>query len=109
MKILITNDDGFDAPGIEALVRICEPLGRVTMVAPNRPRSGVGHAVTTGQPLELREHGRDRFSLSGTPADCVRVALSELLPDADWVLAGINAGGNLGADAYSSGTLAAVR
>lgn len=109
MKILITNDDGFDAPGIEALLRICEPLGRVVMVAPHGPKSGVGHAVTTGQPLELREHGHDRFSLSGTPADCVRVALTELLPDADWVVAGINAGGNLGADAYTSGTLAAVR
>lgn len=109
MKVLVTNDDGFDAPGIAALLRICESLGRVVMVAPDAPNSGVGHAVTTGRPLELREYGRDRFSISGTPADCVRVALTELLPDADWVFAGINAGGNLGADAYTSGTLAAVR
>jgi 5'-nucleotidase len=109
MKILVTNDDGFDAPGIDALFRICARLGQVVMVAPSAPQSGVGHAVTTSRPLELCEHGPDRYSLSGTPADCVRVALREVLPDADWVVAGINAGGNLGADAYTSGTLAAVR
>ncbi len=109
MKILVTNDDGFDAPGMQALVRVCAEFGRVVMVAPHGPQSGVGHAVTTKQPLELREHGVDRYSLSGTPADCARVALLEIAPDADWVVSGINAGGNLGADAYTSGTLAATR
>ncbi len=109
MKILLTNDDGFDAPGIERLRELCARWGEVTVVAPAGAMSGVGHAVTTGEPLALREHGPGRYSLTGTPADCVRVALAELLADADWVVAGINAGGNLGADAYTSGTLAAVR
>lgn len=109
MKVLVTNDDGFDAPGIEALLGVCAPLGRVVMVAPARPQSGVGHAVTTHDSLTLERRGVDRYALGGTPADCVRLALTELLPDADWVIAGINAGGNLGADAYTSGTLAAAR
>ncbi len=109
MKILLTNDDGYDAPGIERLREVCGAWGEVTVVAPAGAMSGVGHAVTTSQPLALREHDAAHFSLSGTPADCVRVGLRELVPDTDWVVAGINAGGNMGADAYTSGTLAAVR
>ena len=109
MKLLVTNDDGIDAPGIEALEQLCRSWGDVVVVAPDRPQSGVGHAVTTHDALELHEVGRGRHALTGTPADCVRVGLHELLPDADWVVAGINAGGNLGADAYTSGTLAAAR
>ncbi len=109
MKILVTNDDGFDAPGMEALLRLCTPLGRVVRCAPAGPQSGVGHAVTTHDRIRIEEHGVDRYALHGTPADCVRIGLAELLPDADWVIAGINAGGNLGADTYTSGTVAAAR
>lgn len=109
MKILLTNDDGFDAPGIERLRQLCSAWGEVTVVAPAGAMSGVGHAVTTAAPLALREYGPGRYSLTGTPADCVRVALQEIVADVDWVVAGINAGGNLGADAYTSGTLAAAR
>lgn len=109
MKFLVSNDDGFGAPGIEGLIELCEARGEVVVVAPDEPRSGVGHAVMTHQPLVLTEHAPGRFSLSGMPADCVRVGLTELAADADWVIAGINAGGNLGADVYTSGTLAAAR
>ena len=108
-KFLITNDDGYGAPGIEELIGLCEKRGSVCVIAPDRPRSGVGHAFTTRETLGLIEYGPGRFSLTGMPADCVRVGLTEIVPEAEWVVAGINAGGNLGADVYTSGTLAAAR
>lgn len=108
-RLLLTNDDGIEAPGLDALGQAVEGLGEATVMAPDGPRSGVGHQVTMAGALSLNEHHGTRFSLSGTPADCVRVGLLELAPDTDWVLAGINRGGNLGADVYSSGTVAAAR
>jgi 5'-nucleotidase len=108
-KILITNDDGWDAPGLAALRRLGARLGEVYVVAPREPQSYSGHRVTTADPLVLSETAPREFTLSGTPADCVRVALSALFPDIDWVLAGINRGGNLGADLFTSGTVAAAR
>ena len=108
-QILLTNDDGWDAPGLEALSALARQLGDVFIVAPRDPHSYAGHRVTTDTPLILTETGDQSYHLSGTPADCVRVALTALFPDIDWVLSGINRGGNLGADIYSSGTVAAAR
>src|SRR5436189_111472 len=73
------------------------------------PDSGCGHRVTTDGPIRLMKRSDTRWAIDGTPADCVRVALAKLAPDVAWVLAGINHGGNLGADVYHSGTVAAVR
>jgi 5'-nucleotidase len=109
VKILLTNDDGYGAPGIEALREVCEAFGHCTIVAPAGPQSGVGHAVTTNAPLRLARRGVDRYAVAGTPADCARVALCELVRDADWLIAGINHGANLGSDTYISGTVAAAR
>ena len=83
--------------------------GEAVIVAPLEPHSGCGHRVTTDRPLRVHEHGPGRFAVAGTPADCVRIALATLVPDAAIVLAGINAGGNLGVDVHHSGTVAAAR
>lgn len=110
MKILLTNDDGIDAPGLAALAVAARSLGgEAVVVAPAEPHSGCGHRVTTGRPLAVEEAGAGRFRVSGTPADCVRIALARIVPDATLVLSGINAGGNLGADIHHSGTVAAAR
>lgn len=114
MRFLVTNDDGYDAPGIEALVEVLREFGASTVVAPLAEHSGCGHRVTTHQPLTLKRQlpagmSEDWYSLDCTPADCVRVGLGHLKLDVDFVVAGINAGGNLGCDVYMSGTVAAVR
>jgi 5'-nucleotidase len=115
MNVLLTNDDGIDAPGLAALEAACRGwAGRVIVVAPKEPHSGCGHRVTTDRPLVLEQVGTDRFHVDGTPADCVRLALATLLadetvPPLDWVFSGINAGGNLGVDIHHSGTVAAAR
>jgi 5'-nucleotidase len=109
LRILLTNDDGWDAPGLAALKTAAASLGETYVIAPLEPHSYAGHRVTTDAALEIRETGPGEYSLSGTPADCVRVALTTLFPDVDVVIAGINRGGNLGADVYISGTVAAAR
>jgi len=109
MRILVTNDDGWDAPGLAALKTLAGHFGEVLVLAPKDPHSYAGHRVTTDCPLVLAETGAQEFTLTGTPADCVRVAVTTLFPDVDWVLSGINRGGNLGADIFTSGTVAAVR
>lgn len=114
MRFLVTNDDGYDAPGIEALVRVLRELGSSVVVAPLVEHSGCGHRVTTHQPLTLRRQhpagmSEDWYSLDCTPADCVRVGLGHLKLEVDYVVAGINAGGNLGCDVFISGTVAAAR
>lgn len=109
MRILATNDDGWDAPGLAALKTVAARFGQVFVLAPLAPHSYAGHRVTTDVALTLAETGPREFTLTGTPADCVRLALTTLFPDIDWVLSGINRGGNLGADIYTSGTVAAVR
>jgi 5'-nucleotidase len=109
VRILVTNDDGGDAPGLAALKTLARLLGEVYVVAPRDPHSYAGHRVTTDCPLVLAETGSQEFTLTGTPADCVRLAATTLFPDIDWVLSGINRGGNLGADLFTSGTVAAVR
>ena len=108
MKLLLTNDDGIEADGLRALLAAASELGEPEVVAPTGPQSGVSHAVTTGAAVRVEPRG-GRFAVHGTPADCVRVGLHRLCPDAGLVLSGINHGGNLGADVYYSGTVAAVR
>ncbi|MBI2823119.1 MAG: 5'/3'-nucleotidase SurE [Planctomycetia bacterium] len=109
MRFLITNDDGIDSPGLEALVRAVAELGASTVVAPDRHLSGCGHQTTTDRALALTQGPDGRHVLDGTPVDCIRIALAHVEPDVDWVISGINEGGNLGADLYRSGTVAAVR
>jgi 5'-nucleotidase len=109
MNLLLTNDDGIDAPGLEALCAAARQFGRVRVVAPADGHSGCAHRVTTDAPIRVRQLESGRFAVAGTPADCVRLGLHELATETNWVLAGINAGGNLGADVYHSGTVAAVR
>jgi len=107
---ILTNDDGYFAPGIAALRVAVERLGiDHRVVAPSDAVSGCGHAVTTHAPLRSTPEPAGGWSVSGTPADCVRLALHSFVPSANWVLSGINAGGNLGVDLFHSGTVAAVR
>lgn len=109
MILLLTNDDGVDAPGLAALQVAADGLGDVRVVAPAGPQSGCGHAVTTHRAVRAANVGGGRVAVDGTPGDCVRLALHHLVGEVGWVLSGINAGGNLGADVYHSGTVAAVR
>jgi len=113
MNVLITNDDGIQADGLAALSRAVKhafPHAHVFTVAPSEPMSLVGHRVTTHAPLAVTEAGPDAWAVAGTPADCVRVALKQILPKRpDWVFSGVNHGGNMGQDVYISGTVAAVR
>jgi 5'-nucleotidase len=108
MKLLLTNDDGIDAPGLQALLAAARHVGEPVIVAPAGVHSGCSHRVTTDGPFRV-ERRPSGFAVEGTPADCVRVGLHDFARDAAWVLSGINAGGNLGADVYHSGTVAAVR
>lgn len=109
MKLILTNDDGFDAPGLAALYKAAEGLGERTIVAPRAAHSGCSHQVTTDKPFGVTKSSETLYVVDGTPADCVRVALFHILPGAECILSGINAGGNLGADVFHSGTIAAAR
>ena len=109
MKLLLSNDDGIDAPGLQALLAAVELVGDPIVVAPAAPQSGMSHAITWENGVRLEARGSRRFAVHGTPADCTRLGLLRVVPDATWVLSGINHGGNLGADVYYSGTVAAVR
>jgi 5'-nucleotidase len=109
LKIVITNDDGIDAPGLEALARCVRRLGDVVIVAPQHAQSGIAHRVTTHDPIRIHQFEPNRHSVDGTPADCARIALKVIAPEADWLISGINAGANLGSDVYNSGTVAAAR
>jgi 5'-nucleotidase len=109
MNFLLTNDDGIDAPGLQALFQAVQSLAEPIIVAPVSALSGCSHRVTTDGPIRIDKRADKRFAIDGTPADCVRVGLHRLAKDVDWVLSGINAGGNLGADVHHSGTVAAAR
>ena len=109
MKFLLTNDDGIDAAGLEALRSAALTLGDPVVVAPAGPQSGVSHAVTWHEGVRIEPRGDKRYAIHGTPADCVRLGLLKVIPDAKWILSGINHGANLGADVHYSGTVAAVR
>lgn len=109
MHILLSNDDGYRAPGLFALIEALRPLARITVVAPERNRSGASNSLTLDRPLHLREVGEDSFMVDGTPADCVYLALSTVcVVRPDLVVSGINAGENLGEDVLYSGTVAAA-
>ncbi|TWU23079.1 5'-nucleotidase SurE [Novipirellula galeiformis] len=113
MKILITNDDGIDAPGLAALVKsVQHAMGdgiELIVVAPDRGRSECGHSVTTGRPLAVKAVRPQWFQTDGTPVDCVRAGLGVLAQGVDAVISGVNAGANLGVDLHVSGTYAAAR
>jgi len=115
MKFLLTNDDGIEAVGLTLLAGVCASLGDVTIVAPVDEQSGVGHRVTARAPLRLIDRvfagreGQRCYALGGTPADCSRVGLRALSLSADWVLSGLNHGGNMGVDIHMSGTVAGAR
>ena len=109
MKILLTNDDGIDAPGLQALEEAMRELGEIVTVAPDRHLSGCSHQVNAARPLQVSPITDGRFAVDGTPADCTRLGLHHLAPESDWVLSGINDGGNLGVDVFMSGTVAGVR
>ena len=109
MHILICNDDGIEAPGIKALEELATEFGKPVVVAPRAQQSGVSHQVTVDGPIAFEQVGDHRFSIEGSPADCVRVALTQLDFEFSLVLSGINSGGNLGVDVFMSGTAAAAR
>lgn len=113
MRILVTNDDGIYAPGIHILCRGVAKLGTVTAVAPLTEQSGAGHSITLYHPLRVKEIAREGepvyFGVGGTPADCVKIAITELLPKTpELVLSGINPGGNIGTNVIYSGTVSAA-
>jgi 5'-nucleotidase len=113
MRILITNDDGIFAPGILALKDALSPLGEVFVVAPERPRSASGHAITLHKPLRIIEtrlpDGSNGWATSGTPTDCVTLGWDVVMEGrVDLVVSGINSGPNLGWDVTYSGTVAAA-
>jgi 5'-nucleotidase len=109
MNILITNDDGWGFEGIQALESVASQFGDTWTVAPLEPMSGISHQLTFERPMSLIEKAPQSFALDGTPADCVRVAMTQLGVEFDWVFSGINRGANLGSDIFVSGTVAAVR
>lgn len=114
MRFLITNDDGFDAPGLVALFQALRPHGDVIVVAPETCHSSKGHAVDTKSPIRVERRNVDPFGqihiVHSSPADCVRVGLCHILQQPpDFVIAGINPGANLGVDLFYSGTAAAAR
>lgn len=103
--ILVTNDDGILAEGLWALAKAFAKLGTVYIAAPDRERSAIGHAVTMSRPLRVKRYGEKAFMIDGTPADCVKLALENILPERPSLIAsGINRGPNLGTDIFYSGT-----
>lgn len=114
MKILVTNDDGIHADGIKVLTEIMKKFGDVYVVAPDEQKSAVGHGITTHQPLRIREiknysNNVKAYSVTGTPADCVKIATEHILDfNPDILVSGINYGQNLGTDVLYSGTVSAA-
>lgn len=109
MNILVSNDDGVFAPGIQALAQALKPLGRIVIVAPESERSGYSSALTLDRPLRLIQISPDVWAVNGTPADCVYLAMNGLFDfEFDLVVSGINSGANLGDDVLYSGTVGAA-
>ena len=109
MRILLSNDDGYFAPGLAALAEGLAPLGEITVVAPERDRSGASNSLTLDRPLTLRRARDNWWYVNGTPTDCVHMAVTGLLDiEPDIVVSGINAGSNMGDDTLYSGTVAAA-
>ena len=111
MRILLTNDDGVHAPGLEVLMKIARAISDdIWIVAPSEEQSGTGHSLTLTRPLRIRKHGHQHFSVTGTPTDAVMMAVSHLMKDCkpDLVLSGVNRGANLGEHVTYSGTVSAA-
>lgn len=111
LRILLSNDDGFDATGLKLLERIARGISDdIWVVAPETEQSGAGHSLTLRRPLRIRQRSERHYSVDGTPTDCVLLAVKHILGDhpPDLVLSGINRGGNLGEDVTYSGTIAAA-
>ena len=112
MRILITNDDGINAPGIRMLAEWAKSLGEVTVVAPKVEQSGMSHAIQFVEPIEIKQvpfmDGVEAWSMDSTPADCVRFGVLGLEREYDLILSGINRGVNVGVDLVYSGTVAAI-
>ncbi|MEM6998986.1 MAG: 5'/3'-nucleotidase SurE [Pseudomonadota bacterium] len=109
MHFLLSNDDGYQAPGLAALAESLHDLGKVTVVAPDRDRSGASNSLTLDAPLHVNQDSRGFYYVNGTPTDCVHLAVTGLLADEpDMVISGINSGANLGDDVIYSGTVAAA-
>lgn len=111
--ILVTNDDGITAPGIRALVEAVKGFGRIVIVAPDSPQSGMGHAITVNEPLRMsqsKEYGKlEAYSTSGTPVDCVKLGIYEILKfSPDLIVSGINHGSNVSTNVLYSGTMSAA-
>lgn len=109
--ILITNDDGITAPGVQALIAAMKPLGDIVVVAPDSPQSGMGHAITVNSTLyiEKLDYEDPLYSCSGTPADCVKIAINEILGrKPDLCVSGINHGSNSSINVIYSGTMSAA-
>lgn len=108
-RVLISNDDGINAPGLKVLERAIRPLAKeVIVVAPEHENSGAGHALTLQRPLRIRKISKNRYAIDGTPTDCVLLAINEIFDEVrpDLVVSGVNRGGNLGDDVTYSGTVA---
>ena len=109
MRILVSNDDGYFAPGIKALAKAMSAIGDVTVIAPEQNQSGASHSLTLNRPLSVQENGDGFLFVNGTPTDCVHIALTGLLDQRpDVVVSGINNGLNMGDDTIYSGTVAAA-
>lgn len=109
MRILLSNDDGYEAPGINALAQTLQEIAEITIVAPERDRSGASNSLTLEMPIRARRLGDNLIRVDGTPTDCVHLAITGLLDhEPDMVISGINAGANMGDDVLYSGTVAAA-
>ncbi|HYL88323.1 MAG TPA: 5'/3'-nucleotidase SurE, partial [Burkholderiales bacterium] len=109
MRILVSNDDGYFSPGITLLAEALGRLGEVTVVAPERDRSGASNSLTLDRPLVVRRAANGYFSVNGTPTDCVHIAVTGLLDfTPDVIVSGVNLGANMGDDTIYSGTVAAA-
>ena len=109
MRILVSNDDGYFAPGISALVGALEPVAQVIVVAPERNRSGASNSLTLDRPLILKQAANGYYYVNGTPTDCVHLAVTGLLDSLpDMIVSGINLGANMGDNTLYSGTVAAA-
>jgi 5'-nucleotidase len=112
--ILVTNDDGITAPGIRALIEVMSEIGTVIVVAPDTPQSAMGHAITINSTLQINKISKDNdaileYSCSGTPVDCVKIAVNEILKQKpDLCVSGINHGSNSSINVIYSGTMSAA-
>lgn len=115
MNFLLTNDDGISSPGLAAIVEVMKQYGKVFVVCPNQDKSAVGHSITFRESLKVEEttvfgENVKAWTVNGTPADCVKMALEVLVPnEIDFVVSGMNIGSNVGRDSYYSGTIGGAR